>query len=294
MRKFLITLSVVAVLLSPLHVPEAHASTICDTYATSLTTHLELEEASGTREDIHGPNDFTDNNTVTSGTGKIGTAADFERSTSEYLSITDGTQSGLEPTATSFSINLWANPESFADGNWHGLFSKQDTGSAGKGTYSMGIIRDGVNYEILFSVYGSAGGGTEFGTAEGITAPSLATWAMYTFTYDISTGEKKIYINATLEDTEASGPTTLSDSAAAVRVGWRNIPSGDDGWDGLIDEVSFWNGRVLSQAEITDIYNAGSGISYDCAASPSITPGPSSYYIKDGALYVKNGAVYIK
>ncbi len=33
-------------------------------------------------------------------------------------------------------------------------------------------------------------------------------------------------------------------------------------WDGLIDEVGFWKGRVLSGAERTELYNAGAGRDY--------------------------------
>ena len=58
----------------------------------ALTTDLyrayrEMNEASGTRNDSHGANHLTDNNTVGSAPGIVGTAADFEAGSLEYLSI---------------------------------------------------------------------------------------------------------------------------------------------------------------------------------------------------------------
>lgn len=42
---------------------------------TSLIAHWKLDEASGTRNDSHGTNHLTDNNTVTTATAKLGTNA---------------------------------------------------------------------------------------------------------------------------------------------------------------------------------------------------------------------------
>ena len=71
-----------------------------------------LNEESGTRYDeTTNDNDLTDNATVLYGTGKIGNAADFELATSEYLSITDAAQTGLDITGE-ITIACWIKPES--------------------------------------------------------------------------------------------------------------------------------------------------------------------------------------
>ena len=71
-----------------------------------------LNELSGTRYDeTVNKNNLTDNNTVLYAAGKIGNAADFELDTSEYLSITDAAQTGLDITGE-ISITFWIKLES--------------------------------------------------------------------------------------------------------------------------------------------------------------------------------------
>lgn len=63
-----------------------------------------------TRYDSSGNgNHLTDNNTIASGTGKIGQGADMELSNSEYLSITDAAQTGLE--VQDFTFTGWLKLE---------------------------------------------------------------------------------------------------------------------------------------------------------------------------------------
>ena len=62
---------------------------------TNLKAFWSLNESSDgsgavTREDLHGTNDLTDNNTVASGTGLVySNAADLEVSSGEFLRVTD-------------------------------------------------------------------------------------------------------------------------------------------------------------------------------------------------------------
>src|SRR5688572_29665368 len=56
---------------------------------TSLIAHWRLEETSDTRFDAHSTNHLTDNNTVASATGKLGTAASFTAANQESLAIAD-------------------------------------------------------------------------------------------------------------------------------------------------------------------------------------------------------------
>lgn len=260
MKHLALTLAVVFAF-STFFIAPARAATICDDFSTNLSSHWKLEEASGTREDIHGTNDLTDNNTVTSGTGKIDTAADLERSNSEYLSLAEASATSLNPT-DDFSISFWYNAESLTDGNWNGLVSKQDTGDTTPGPFNTGILRDGSTYYFLFGVYdGSTARGNLFTINSYV---SIGTWYHVVVTFDKGTGDKDVYINGTNVQSETVTVTTYSDQSD-FRIGWKNKPSANDGWDGLIDEVSFWNGRLITSGEVTTLYNSGAGIPYACA-----------------------------
>jgi hypothetical protein len=80
-----------------------------------------LEEVSGNRADAVGSNTLTDNNTVTSNadipTSGFARSAEFTSANSEYLSITDASQSGLDPAASfSFSVFVKRKTNNVAQG----------------------------------------------------------------------------------------------------------------------------------------------------------------------------------
>lgn len=238
-------------LFSTLFIAPAHASDL----TTNLTSCWAMEETSGTRTDSVGSNDLTDNNTVGSAAGLLGTAADIELSNNEYLSITDGSHTGLDPTG-SFSINFWVNRESWLTGNWNGLVSKADNTTR---SYMSGILRDGSTYYMAF--YVGISGATTFGSLHTLSGDPSGN-QMFTLVYNASTQTKYIYQNgnATPIQTETGGPASVNNSSADFRIGWFNNP-GPDGYDGLFDDTAFWNGRVLSTTEIAELYDSGAGMS---------------------------------
>jgi len=89
----------------------------------NLISFWGLEETSGTRVDAHGTNNLTDNNTVTSATGKVGTAGQFTNANSEYLSITDN--ASLSTGDIDFSAQAWVYFDSF--GTQRGIINKGAT-----------------------------------------------------------------------------------------------------------------------------------------------------------------------
>lgn len=74
-----------------------------------------LNESSGMRYDsTENNNDLDDNNTVASGAGKVGSAcAHFVSSNSEYLSISDANQTGLDLNHD-YTIIFWINLDSYS------------------------------------------------------------------------------------------------------------------------------------------------------------------------------------
>jgi len=251
-----------------------------------LVSYWKLDEVSGVRYDIHGSNDLTDNNTVLYDTGKINNSALFARSNSEYLSITDASQTSLDscPSAQ-FWFYTWASATSFTDGNWHGLVAKQNT--AGTSSFNTGILRDGSTYYILFGVNHSGG---EFGSIEVIPTPSTGVPYLYLFQYNGTTGEKHIYINNTLEDTETSGPNNYNNSAASFTLGHRNQATSDH-WNGWLDETAFGCG-VLTSDDRSAIYNSGNALQYDSEA-PDPAPDVPSYSSFNNYLIASSSCILV-
>lgn len=60
------------------------------------------------------------------------------------------------------------------------------------------------------------------------------------------------------------GTTTTGNAAHTTRVGHNQAGA----WGGYIDELGFWT-RALSQTEVTELYNAGAGLTYPFIAGNS-------------------------
>lgn len=208
---------------------------------TSLQGAWLLEESSGSRTDS-GPNGntLTSNGTggVGSGTGQFGTAADFESGDSDYLAITDASQTGLDMNGTDYTIMLWYKPESV--GITAGLIGK--TTSFNSNGYTIHV--DSLN---RIQVYIQS---SQAQTTAKIT--SAGTWYHLAFVFDNTADTVKFYLDGTLDTTLTGLSGAISDTSADFRIG----DTGGNYADGLIDDVAVFK-RQLSGSEISDIRNNG-------------------------------------
>lgn len=181
---------------------------------------------------------LTNTSTVTYVAGKIALAADFERADSNYFTRMNDTYYDV----TSGTINCWINIES-------------DTGTD---VYTIwdnaGLALGGLDFRIDGDMKLSAYFGAGLVTIVGTTALSTATWYMATFTWN--TLRKELFLNATSDAAEETDQT-LTAGTSSVYIGRRQGTA--ENFDGIIDEFGFWN-RVLSGAEITELYNGGAGL----------------------------------
>ena len=225
----------------------------------------DFEETSGTRLDANrtNSNDLTDNNTVGSATGIIGNAADFEAGASEYLSITDADQVGLEPTAA-MSLAVWIKIESQQNAP---VIAKDFTG-AGDYAYRIGFGGDPLP-EPLFTNYVISGTKrTVLSTAE----MNTGAWHYLVSTYDGTT--IRTYLNGTADNTGAfSG--TISTSTYPVLFGKHEHVAVY--YDGLMDIAEIYD-RALDPAEVTALYNGGAGVACTDRGEAEVTTTPHSFY----------------
>lgn len=229
----------------------------------NIVSYWTLDETSGTRADSHGNNDLTDNNTVGYGTGKISNAADFEYSNSEYLSIADGSQSGLDGMSN-LSVSLWAWVESTAI-NYPNLISKWSDTARGWAV----VILSGKFY-FYTNPDGASGTTTSVAATNSL---STGTWYHLVGTFTSGTNGQKLYINGSLDAQATPIGSVINNNSAAFQMG--NSPGQFGGYssnyfDGLIDEVGIWN-RVLSGTEVSELYNSGNGFAYPFSATTNTT-----------------------
>lgn len=193
-----------------------------------------LDESSGTRSDAtSNNNDLTDNNTVASGSGKIGTAADFELDNTESLSRSDASQTGLDITGD-MTFSTWvkletvlSSPEALTFG------SKFDTVGNQRGYIFRTENLSGTNY--LSSVISDDG--TDPGnTVERVTwSPSSSTWYHVGMSYDASAGEVAFFVNGQQHGSIQTGAKqSIYNNSASFRLGtWDALANM---YDGLMDE----------------------------------------------------------
>lgn len=217
------------------------------------TSYWNFNHTSGDAIDSVGSNNLTNNGSAVFSAGKIGRAGTLVRNT-DYFSIADGSQSGLKPTGP-FSINMWVKWASITDSNWNGLVSKMDNTSRAYGT---ALLRSGSTYTLGFDI--GTSGGSSYSTQQTITAPTTGVWYMYTFVFNASTHTSSIYIDGVSQVADTGAPSSAQAGTAEFRIGWYNNPSGSDGSDADIDMVGFFGGTALSQSEIDELYNSGSGV----------------------------------
>lgn len=115
----------------------------------------------------------------------------------------------------------------------------------------------------------SNGGGTDTTvTANTFGAISAATWYFVVAWHDSVSNQIGISVNGTADT--AAHSAGVFDGTGPFAIGAR-VNATSDYWDGLIDEFGFWR-RVLSGAEITELYNAGAGRDYAYIAGGAAGP----------------------
>lgn len=209
----------------------------------NLVAYWKFDESSGNATDSSGAGlTLTNNNTATYSTGKINNGAYLASSSSQYFSRASFS------VANPLTISFWAYEStrvSNADpANTHLLFYSNVN-------YSEVASNNGV-------IYFAGNGGSWKST--GYTLP-LTTWTHLVF---VSSGSTlKMYVNGTLTYTAASD--FLVSFANTFYLGAWNGSKGY--WNGRMDELGIWS-RALSDAEITSLYNSGSGLSYPFGDTP--------------------------
>ena len=208
-----------------------------------------LDEASGNRADSSGKsNTLTDNNTVGyEDNARIGDAADFELDNDEYLSIADGSQTGLDVTGN-LTMMCRIVPESMGDTAV--LMAKYNTGTEDR-SYMLRFLSNGQLQAWL------SNNGTAVVTAY-TQQTAVGIDVQYWLTVVYNGSNIRIYVNGYLLENGANNPLGyvdgIYDSAAPFQLGAREGATYP--YDGVMNQAMVFN-RALNQAEILGIIANG-------------------------------------
>ncbi len=169
---------------------------------------------------------------------------DFERDDSEYASITDASQTGLE-CLSAFSIGGWFKFETHPSAHVN-LIGKLDTPGSLQDGYRLGCRYHDVRFYIDGASYETSGN----------VVSSTGTWYHIVITHDGTT--VRLYIDGS-EVTDNDFPVTTSNFPSDVSADF-NIGAINSGasyhYDGKADEVFVFS-RALSAADVEDIADNG-------------------------------------
>jgi len=151
---------------------------------------------------------------------------------------------GTDTNTSEFSFSGWVYPHNLTNGRR--LFAK----SNGVSNYAGDIIFNIATTNTLqLNIYNPST------VLETVTANNNAlttdAWQFVTVTY--KNGNVKIYVNGQLNKDANMASTYINSDNRIWYLGEDGIISTNQPFDGLMDEVAFWN-RELSQNEITNIY----------------------------------------
>jgi len=209
-----------------------------------LVAYWPLDEASGSRFDLVGGNTLADNNTVTQTPGKVGNAAQFTAANSEYLDIADN--AALSMGDIDFEIGIGV----LLDAKVALRFALSKRLSAGSGTPEYQIWYDNSADRLVFSVVN----GTTLvsATANNFGSPGTATWHHVHAWHDSAGDVIGISVNNGAANTTAHSAGVF-DGTGNFHLG-RNWNGGTLYWDGALDDVKIWKGRILTASERAEDY----------------------------------------
>jgi len=184
-------------------------------------------------------NTLTNNGNVTVGTGKINGDAVFNESNSL-------TNSSLAIPNSAFSISTWVKSSTYIDGSViAGQWSYLDNPP-----FQVAI---NCNFGYINALWSTDGTSLTDRWVTDIPLPYDDIWHHVVLTFDGTT--ERIYWDGV--DSGSFVPNGLSYQTSGFGIG-----NGNNGYfDGEIDECGVWD-RALTQSEIKQLYNSGSGITY--------------------------------
>ena len=174
-------------------------------------------------------------------TGKFNNGYQFN-GINEYLEFDNNID-----LSNNFTINFWAIIDTSSSLD-EAVISQHD------GTTANWIVAPYSNY-LRFSFFDGA---TIRGFDGGADSVFLGAMKMYSISYDATVPELKFYLDGVLKRTVSTLTYYVSNNPSArVKIGTTNR-NANAYFDGVLDDLAIWN-RVLTDTEISELYNGGTG-----------------------------------
>jgi len=177
---------------------------------------------------------------------------DLEAGSSQYLSITDGSQTGLD-LSSALTLEAWVKLESQPATNANFLFiSKDGTASDVNRGYSFSYNNISDTYYLRLFV-SEATDVSDYDTLQVVSPLSTDTWTHVAVSWLASTKTAKFYVNGSQVGSDAVGSnvSSLYNNATPFTIGAWTFNNPYSYFDGLMDEARVWS-DVRTESEIAD------------------------------------------
>lgn len=229
----------------------------------NIAAYWKFDQSSGNATDSVGTNTLTNNNTITYTAGKINNAAHIDSSTTQYFSITDASQSGLDITGD-LSVALWVKYTTLPTDGIRALHATKYLRAGNQRSYYFGLVNNGGVYslDLILSANGIA-------TEEKIVnwAPSTGVYYHVVMVFTAASSKYQFYVNGAQQGADQTGAlTSIFNSTATFEIGQND---GDEVARSYVfdqDEMGIWS-RALTSSEVSQLYNSGSGFTYPFTAA---------------------------
>jgi hypothetical protein len=208
----------------------------------------------GDGDDSFGSNDLTEvvNTSPVYTTGKIGNSfvCSGNGSNGDYLTKTSGI-----PNLNDFTATFWIYPTTYDSANYIFSLGYRTQGVVNSFLYFYSAGNGGMR--LLFN---NSSGNTGHQSSGTLATPPLNAWTFVAIRRDGST--IKLRHNDT--DVTLDVTTCITDTMDSGRIDYGRAPGRGTSlnpFKGRIDESGLWS-KALSDSELDDLYNSGSGLTY--------------------------------
>lgn len=210
---------------------------------TNLVSYWNFDEASGNLKDQVGSNDGTNTNVTQNQTGLIDKAYTYN-TTNSHTTLTN-VNTFIQNSET--SVSVWVYPTT-VDATNRIIWTTNNNSTTS--TIELRLMQSNANLRF----WGYAGSYQFQLNTDVLTANA---WSNIVTT--MKDNNVNIYINGVWKagDTSSTLPTT---GATASYFGLHDLAT-ENRFAGKIDETGVWS-RILTQSEIAELYNSGSGLTY--------------------------------
>ena len=215
----------------------------------NLVAWYDLEETTGTRVDAHGTYDLTENGTIGSTTGVVGTAADHTGTNPDSLYHPDDAAFDITGDLT---VAGWIDTSSIGTGTTSIISKIDGTGNQ----RSFLLYRTGSNIRFLVNSDGTSGGNVLITSTASISAN---TWYFVVGVFKAN-DVIELWVDGASAATPVSAPASLFNSTARLELFSYNTGVTSTS-PATLDSVAIWS-RALSSGEIATLWNSGSGVAY--------------------------------